>query len=41
MKAAKKSGAYSKEEKRALKSEVKGVGRRLKGSVKGAWKGRA
>lgn len=41
MKAAKKSGQWSKEDKKALKAEAKAVGKRVKGSVKLAYRGKA
>lgn len=38
MKAAKKSGQWSKEDKRALKAEAKAMRKRIKGSVKAAYR---
>lgn len=40
MKAAKKDGQWSKEDKKALKAEAKAMGKRIKGSVKLAYKGK-
>lgn len=41
MKASKKSGQWSKEDKKALKAEAKAVGKRVKGSVKMAYRSKA
>ena len=40
IKAAKRNGEWSKEDKKALKAEVKGLFKGVKKDVKGLWKGR-